>query len=163
MINDIRFMNNFRILLVKYVDDIILSIYRIINYDCVFEEVDFIKKWVIENKMFINLIKIKELVVRGRFKVFILIFLFGIEQVDNIKLLGVIFYYSFNNWDFYFDILLSKVGKRMYILRICKKFGYSWENFYYFFNILIMLFFKYVFFVWGCVSYFIYLVNIDKL
>ena len=130
-------MNNSRTLLVKYADDITLSTYRTINYDCAPEEVDSIKKWATENKMSINLTKTKELVVRGRSKAPIPTPLPGIVQVDNIKLLGVTFHHSPNNWDSHFDTLLSKAGKRMYILRICKKFGYSRENLHYLFNTLI--------------------------
>ena len=125
MINDIRSRNNSRTLLVKYADDITLSTYRASNYDCAPEEVDSIKKWATENKMSINLTKTKELVARGRSKAPIPTPLPGIEQVDNIKLLGVTFHRSPNNWDSHFDTLLGKAGKRMYILRICKKFGYS--------------------------------------
>ena len=51
----------------------------------------------------------------------------------------------------------------MYILRICKKFGYSQENLHYLFNTLIMSLFKYALPVWGCASYSMYLINIDKL
>ena len=90
-------------LLVRYADDITLSTYRASNYDCAPEEVDIIKKWATENKMSINLTKTKELVVRGRPKAPIPSPLPGIEQVDNIKLLGVTFYHSPNNWDSYFD------------------------------------------------------------
>ena len=110
-----------------------------------------------------NLTKTKELVVRGRSKAPIPTPLPGIEQVDNIKLLGVTFHHSPNNWDSHFDILLSKAGKRMYILRICKKFGNSRENLHYLFNTLIMSLFRYALPVWGCASYSTYLVNIEKL
>ena len=81
--------------------------------------------------MSINVTKTKELVVRGRSNAPIPTPLPGIEQLDNIKLLGVTFHHSPNNWDFHLDTLLSKAGKRMYILRICKKFGYSRENLHY--------------------------------
>ena len=110
-----------------------------------------------------NLTKTEELVVRGRSKAPIPTPLPGIEQVDNIKLLGMTFCHSPNNWDSHFDTSLSKGGKRMYMLRICKKFGYSQENLHYLFNILIMSLFKYALPVWGCASYSTYLVNIDKL
>ena len=80
--------------------------------------------------MSINVTKTKELVLRGRSNALIPTPLPGIEQVDNIKLLGVTFHHSPNNWDSHFDTLLSKAG-RMYILRICKKFGYSRENLHY--------------------------------
>ena len=93
--------------------------------------------------MSIDLTKTKELVVRGRSKAPIPTPLPGFEQVDNIKLLGVTFHYSPNNWDSHFNTLLSKAGKRMHILRICKKFGNSQENLHYLFNTLIMSLFKY--------------------
>ena len=51
----------------------------------------------------------------------------------------------------------------MYILRICKKFGYSRENLHYLFNTLIMSLFKYALPVWGSASYSTYLVNRYKL
>ena len=138
MINDIRSRNNSRTLLVKYADDITLSTYRATNYVCAPEEVDSIKKWATENIMFINLTKTKELVIRGRSTAPIPTPLPGIEQVDNIKLLGVTFHHSPNNWDSHFNTLLSKAGKRMDVLRICKKFGYGQENLHYLFDTLIM-------------------------
>ena len=64
--------------------------------------------------MSINLTKDKELVVRGRSKALIPTPLPGIEQVDNIKLLGVTFHHSPNNWDSHLDALLGKAGERMY-------------------------------------------------
>ena len=138
MINDIRSRNNSRTLLVKYADDITLSTYRATNYVCAPEEVDSIKKWATENIMFINLTKTKELVIRGRSKAPIPTPLPGIGQVDNIKLLGVTFHHSPNNWDSHFNTLLSKAGKRMDVLRICKMFGYGQENLHYLFDTLIM-------------------------
>ncbi|KAK2552131.1 hypothetical protein P5673_026888 [Acropora cervicornis] len=60
--------------------------------------------------MSINLTKTKELVVRGRSKAPVPTPLPGIEQVDNIKLLGVTFHHSPNNWDSHFDTLLGKAG-----------------------------------------------------
>ena len=51
----------------------------------------------------INLTETKELVVRGIPKAPIPSPLPGIEQVDIIKLLGVTFQHTPNNWDSYFD------------------------------------------------------------
>ena len=58
---------------------------------------------------------------------------------------------------------VREIGIPLYILRICKKFGYSQENLHYLFNTLIMSLFKYALPVWGCANYSTYLVNIDKL
>jgi hypothetical protein len=51
-----------------------------------------------------------------------------IEQVECFKLLGVHFHTDPTNWDLQFDNLLSKAGKHMYILRICKSYGYSLDH-----------------------------------
>ena len=51
----------------------------------------------------------------------------------------------------------------MYILRVCKKYGYSRDCLHYLFQSLIMSLFKYAISVWGCASYSKYLSRIDKL
>ena len=67
-----------------------------------------------ENKMSINVTKTKELVVRGRSNAPIPTPLPGIEQVDNIKLLGMTFHHNPNNWDSRFHALLGKVKECIY-------------------------------------------------
>lgn len=94
--------------------------------------------------MTIKLSKTKELIiVKGRSEVSLPQPSQGIEQVDHIKLLGVVFHHSPNNWDLHFDTLLGKAGKRMYILRVCKKYGYNGDILHYLFHSLIMSFLTY--------------------
>ena len=163
MVNDIHVNDDSKALLVKYADDITLSTYRIRGNDCSLEEVDNIKIWALDNQMSLNLSKTKELVVRGRSRAPIPPPLPGIDQVDHIKLLGVHFHQCPNNWDLQFDNLLNKAGKRMYILRVCKKYGYSTDCLHYLFHSLIMSLFQYAVSVWACASYSKYLHKIDKL
>jgi hypothetical protein len=98
--------------------------------------IGIIRKWALENQMTINLSKTKELVVRGKSQASLPLPLPGIEQVDHIKLLDVYFHHSPNNWELQFETLLTKAGKRMYILRVCKMYGYSRNNLHYLFHSL---------------------------
>lgn len=45
-----------------------------------------------------------------------------IQHETYLKILGVYFNSEPTNWDQQFDSLLSKAGKRMCILRVCKKY-----------------------------------------
>ena len=40
-----------------------------------------------------------------------------------LKIMGVNFHSDPIKWDQQFDTILNKAGKRMYILRVCKKYG----------------------------------------
>ena len=61
------------------------------------------------------------------------------------------------------DYLLSKTSSRLYIIRICKYYGYFIENLDLLFQSLILLVFTYVIEVWGCAFYSKYLSRIVKL
>ena len=67
------------------------------------------------------------------------------------------------NWDNHIDYLLSKASSRLYIIRICKYYGYSIENLDLLFQSLILSVFTYAIEVWGCTFYSEYLSRIDKL
>ena len=51
-----------------------------------------------------------------------------VKQEEFLKLLGVYFHSNPTNWDKQIDALLSKAGRRMHILRVCKKYGYSLDS-----------------------------------
>ncbi|CAH3159379.1 unnamed protein product [Porites lobata] len=51
-----------------------------------------------------------------------------IGRKEKLKLLGVTFEQVPVNWDIHIDYLLSKASSRLYIIRICKYYGYSIEN-----------------------------------
>ena len=61
------------------------------------------------------------------------------------------------------DYLLSKTSSRLYIIRICKYYGYFIENLDLLFQSLILLVFTYTIEVLGCAFYSKYLSRIVKL
>ena len=56
-------------------------------------------------------------------------------------------------WDKHFDDLMERAVKRMYILRVCKRNGYSVSDLDYLLNCLIMSLFTYCIRVWGVATY----------
>ena len=108
--------------------------------------------------------KTKQPIVRGRSEASLLQPLQGIEQVYHIKLLGVIFHHSPNNWDLHFDTFLGKAGKWEYMLRVCKRDGYIGDMAHYLFHSpTIMSLLTYAVSVRGCASHSTYLCKTDKL
>ena len=82
--------------------------------------------------MKLNLSKTKELVIRGRTTAPEPIV--TIERVSYLKLLGVTFQDSPTNWYKHFHDLMERAVKRMYILRVCKRNGYSVSDLDYLFK-----------------------------
>ena len=74
--------------------------------------------------MTINLTKTKEKIVKGKVERPLLTVTFDIKQEVFLKLLGVYFYSTPTTP----TALLSKAGRRMHILRVCKKNGYSLDS-----------------------------------
>ena len=66
------------------------------------------------------------------------------------------------NRDTQIDALLSKVGKLIHVLRMCKKYGYSLDSLHQLFHSLIIPLFIYGILVWGVASYYKYLSKIGK-
>ena len=66
------------------------------------------------------------------------------------------------NWDLQVDNLLSKAASRMYILRVCRLYGYTKENLNLLFESLILSLFYYGIEVWGSALQNKYLQRIDK-
>ena len=83
--------------------------------------------------------------------------------MSYLKLPGVTFQDSPTNWDKHFDDLMERAVKRVYILRVCKRNGYSVSDLDYLFNCLIMSLFTYCIRVWGVATYTKYLSQIDRL
>ena len=113
--------------------------------------------------MKLNLSKTRELVIRGRTTLPPPEPIVTIERVSSLKLLGLTFQDSPTNWDKHFDDLMERAVKRMYILRVCKRNGYSVSDLDYLFNCLIMSRFTYCIRVWGVATYTKYLSQIDRL
>ena len=148
----------------KYADDITCSIPVGLNVnDSVSEEVENIKVWAEENLMKLNLSKTKELLIRGRTTLPPPELIPTIERVSYLKLLGVTFQDSPTYWNKHFDDLMERAVKRMHILRVRKRNGYSVSDLDYLFNCLIMSLFTYCIRVWGVAAYTKYLIQIDRL
>ena len=113
--------------------------------------------------MKLNPSKTKELVIRGRTTLPPPEPIVTIKRVSYLKLLGVTFQDSPTNWDKHFDDLMERALKRMHILRVCKRNGYSVSDLDYLFNCLIMSLFTYCIRVWGVAAYTKYLSQIDRL
>ena len=75
--------------------------------------------------MTLNLTKTKEMVVQGRTSKPIPSQIPPIVRVPQLNLLGLTFQEDPCNWDLQIDSLLAKASSRLYILRICRFYGYS--------------------------------------
>ena len=93
--------------------------------------------------MTINLTKTKEMVVKGKVEGPLPIVTFDIKQEEFLKLLGVYLHSNPTNWDKQIHSLIRKAGRRMHILRVCKKYGYSLDSPHHFFHSLIIPIFTY--------------------
>lgn len=129
-INDIKAVNTDKNLLVKFDDDITVSlpIEANVGLDESQTEVLSFIEWSEKNRMKVNLTKTLELLLRGRTTKTSPKPLEIIGRKDKLKLLGVTFEQVPVNWDTHIDYLLSKASSRLYILRICKYYGYSKKN-----------------------------------
>jgi hypothetical protein len=93
--------------------------------------------------------KTKEMVVRGKTNKPVPPILPAIERVPYLKLLGLIFQENPCNWDLYLDNLLARAGSRLYILRICKYYGYPKDQISTLFDSLVFSLILYGIEVWG--------------
>ena len=84
--------------------------------------------------MKLNLSKTKELVIRGRTTLPPPEPIVTIKRVSYLKLLGATFQGSPTNWDKHFDDLMERALKRMHILRVCTRNGYSVSDLDYLFK-----------------------------
>lgn len=163
MVNDIIAVNPSRNLLTKYADDITLSVPVKSNVpDSAIQEVESIESWCRENRMTINFSKTWEMVVRGKTSKPLPDILPTIQRKSELKLLGVTFNEDPCNWDTHFDSILHKASSRLYILRVCKYYGYTLQELTILFDSLIMSLFIYGIEIWACAYEGKYLSRIDK-
>lgn len=163
MVNDIRAVNADRNLMIKFADDITLSVPVNVNdSDPSQTEVENIEEWSRDNRMTLNLSKTWEMVVRGKTSKSLPDVITTIERKNELKLLGVTFNENPCNWDSHIDLLLQKASSRMYILRVCKFYGFSQYDLTVLFDSLIMSLFLYAIEVWACAHESKYLSRIDK-
>ena len=102
------------------------------------------------------------MVVHGRISIPLPPLVQGIKRKSWLKLLGIIFQENPSDWDLHVDNLLRKASSRLYILRVCKYFGYPKEQLTKLFDLLIMSLFLYGIEIWGAAYQGKYLDRIDK-
>ena len=127
MINGIKAVNPSGNLLVKYADDISLSIPvgAKLNQADSESEVKSIMQWAKNNRMSLNLGKTWETLMKGTTEKDQPDPLQYIKRKSNLQLLGVTFEDNPTNWATHFDYMLSKASSRLYILHVCKYYGFS--------------------------------------
>ena len=86
-----------------------------------------------------------------------------VARKTQLKLPGVTSKADPMKWDTHIDHVLSKASSWLYILRICKFYGYPKEQLDLLFQSLIISVFTYAIEVWGCCYYDKYLKRIQKL
>ena len=114
----------------KYADDSYLIVPSV-NSHLVREELDHISCWASTNNLVLNVSKSKEMIVkRPRTKAEPPPPLHGIERVDNMNILGVIFQYNLS-FTLQVDRLVVRGAQTMYALGTLKRHGLSgaslWE------------------------------------
>ena len=119
-INDIKAVNTNKNLLVKFADDITVSlpIEANVGLDESETEVPSSIEWSENNRMKVNLTKTWELLLRGKTTRTPPEPLEIIGRKGRLKLLGSTFEQALVNWDTHIDYLLSKASSRVYIIKI---------------------------------------------
>ncbi|CAB4017346.1 Hypothetical predicted protein [Paramuricea clavata] len=162
MINDIRPVQASN-LIVKFADDINLGIKVTDDSDASYMETNNIINWAETNRMKLNYKKTWEMVIRGKITRPLPAPLPMIVRKSWLKILGVTFQENPSMWDMHLDELMSKACSRMYIIRICKYYGFSRKELDLLFHSLILSIIVFGIEVWGCASYSKYLSQVDKL
>ena len=78
------------------------------------------------------------------------------------KVLGITFHEDPCNWDVHIDSFLSRAVNRLYILRVCKYYGYTKDQLSALFESLKMSLFQYGLELWGSASQSTFLDLIDN-
>ena len=124
--------------LIKFADDMTVSAPVRSNEDSSMEEVKHIENWAVRNRMTLNLSKTWEMLLSGGTSKPPPGPINGIKRKKWLKLLGVTFEDDVCCWELQVDDLLFKAGSRMYILRVCKRYGYQKEHLSYLFDMIIL-------------------------
>ena len=161
MTNDIRVTNPIN-QMPKFADDITIVAPVFNNVDSAAAEVENIKAWSEENKMPLNMSKTYEIVVRGKMCATPPNRIPSITRKTWLKILGVTVEETPGKWDIHFEEMLKKTSERMYILRVCKYYGFTKEQLDLLFQSLIMPLFTSAVEIWGGASHSKYISKIDK-
>ncbi|CAB4027376.1 Hypothetical predicted protein [Paramuricea clavata] len=161
MVNDIKPVNPINELC-KFADDITIEAPGYDEDDTSAEEVENMKLWSDENRMVLNMNKTYEMIVRGRTSIPLPSCIPSIKRKTWLKILGITLEEIPKNWDIQFEEMLKKTSGRMYILRVCKYYGFTTKQLELLFQSLIMSLFTFGTELWGGASYTKYISQIDK-
>ena len=101
--------------------------------------------------MVLNMDKKYEMIVRGRTSIAIPRCIPSIKRKTWLKIVGITLEEKPENWDIHFEEMLKKASGRMYILRVCKYYGFTTKQLE--FQSLIMSLFTFGVELWGGASY----------
>ena len=146
MTNDIRVTNT--------INQIVAPVFNI--FDSAAVEVENMKAWSEESKMPLNMSKTWKMCATPPNTIP------SITRKTWLKILGVTVEETPGKWDIHFEEMLKKTSERMYILRICKYYGFTKEQLDFLFKSLIMPLFTFTVEIWGGASYAKYISKIDK-
>ena len=154
MVNDICAADEKSNLLVKFADDITVTVPVRNGKDSAALEVYNMKDWCKRNYMSLNLPKTWEMVIHVKKSKPKPQPLQDIKRKESLsKLLGITFQNKPTSWNIHIDNLLSKASGQLYIIRNCKAYGYSPEQSSKLFDSLILSIFTYGIQVWGAAFY----------
>ncbi|CAB3977450.1 Hypothetical predicted protein [Paramuricea clavata] len=149
MVNDIEAKHPQTNNLVKFADDLTVSVPVTSSGDSALDEVTNIESWASNNRMKLNFKKPGKCYYVLVHLPYLPPLINGIRRKKWLKLLGVTFQENPRCWDKQVDSLLSKAANRIYILRVCKFYGYSLNELTKLFDSLILSLFYYAIEVWG--------------
>ena len=136
----------------KFADDITVGTPGYEDNDTGTTEVENIKLWSENNRMSLNMDKTYEMNVRGKRLITVPSCIPSIKRKTWFKLHGVTLEEIQTRWDRHFEEMLSKASERMYIIRVCKYYGFTAKQLDLLFYSLIMSLFTYAIELWGGAS-----------
>ena len=142
MVNDIKSTNPINELC-KFADDITVEVPGYDDDDIGTAEVENMKLWSDKNRMALNMDKTYELIVRGKTSTPPPSCIPSIERKTWLKIPGVTLEEIPDRLDRHFEEMLKKASGRMYILRVCKYYGFSVKQLELLFQSLIMSLFTF--------------------
>ena len=126
MVNNIQLADPRRNLMVKFAENITISIpVSKDSTDATINEVNSMKHWAASHGMTLNLSKMREMLIHGKTTKPNPQPVPGIQCKSWLKLFGIISQENPCYWDLHVDKLIAKASSRLYILRVCKFYGYS--------------------------------------
>ena len=143
MVNDIKVKHPQTNNLTKFADDLTVSAPVTSHGVSALDEITNIESWASTNRMTLNLKKTWEMLLCSRSHAIPPPPVNRIQRKKWLKLFGFTFQENPRCWDRQVDELLSKAGSRIYILRVCKFYGYSRNELTKLFDSLILSLFYY--------------------